>query len=162
MRVVRLALLTAVTCAPPRGPPVRFQISHVSMFPNTARPSLAANRAPGTLSRIHRIFGPEKYVASGNPTTSRNRSAPAPAPAFAFPLLSFPLPRYAGGGLGWGPDLRAFDEPPPSPSPGVPGEGMAWPAASASQISFVRVSCHTIALHSGTPVFASHTTVVSR
>jgi hypothetical protein len=27
------------------------------------------------LSRIHRTFGPEKYVAKGNPVTERNRSA---------------------------------------------------------------------------------------
>ena len=57
---VRLALVTSVTCAPPLGPPVRFQMTHVSMLPKTASPRSAAARTPGTLSRIHLIFGPEK------------------------------------------------------------------------------------------------------
>src|SRR5205807_2863174 len=37
-----------------------------------------------------------------------------------------PLPRYAGGGQGWGSERRHEpqpSEPPPQPSPGVPGEG---------------------------------------
>jgi hypothetical protein len=39
-----------------------------------------------------------------------------------------PLPGYSGGGSGWGPseisDLKSqINEPPPQPSPGVPGEG---------------------------------------
>jgi ATP-binding cassette subfamily B protein len=33
-----------------------------------------------------------------------------------------PLPRYSGGGLGWG-SFGETAEPPPQPSPGLPGEG---------------------------------------
>jgi len=58
--MVRLALVTSVTCAPPSGPPVRFQISQVSMLPNSASPRPAASRRPGTLSSSQRILGPEK------------------------------------------------------------------------------------------------------
>ncbi|HEY7089161.1 MAG TPA: hypothetical protein VH518_13785 [Tepidisphaeraceae bacterium] len=36
----------------------------------------------------------------------------------------FPLPWYSGGGQGWGPSSRGTAEPPPLPSPGVPGEGI--------------------------------------
>ncbi len=60
IRRVRLAFVTSVMCAPPFGPPVRFQITHVSMLPNSASPRSAASRTPCTLSRIHLIFGPEK------------------------------------------------------------------------------------------------------
>ena len=65
--IVRLALVTSVTCAPPSRPPVRFQITQVSMLPNTASPRAAASRTPSTLSRIHWILAPEKYVAGGRP-----------------------------------------------------------------------------------------------
>ena len=72
--IVRLAFVTSVMCRPPLGPPVRFQMHHVSMFPKTRSPASAFSRAPSTLSRIQRTFGPEKYVASGRPTVSRKRS----------------------------------------------------------------------------------------
>ena len=36
--MVRLALVTSVTCTPPRGPPVRFHSSQVSVVPNIASP----------------------------------------------------------------------------------------------------------------------------
>ena len=58
--MVRLALVGSVTCAPPLGPPVRFQISQVSMVPKSASPASAAARMPGTLSSSQRILGPEK------------------------------------------------------------------------------------------------------
>ena len=58
--IVRLALVTSVMCWPPSVPPVRFQISQVSMLPNTRSPASAFSRAPSTLSRIQRTFGPEK------------------------------------------------------------------------------------------------------
>ena len=58
--IVRLAFVTSVMCSPPSVPPVRFQISQVSMLPNTRSPASAFSRAPSTLSRIQRIFGPEK------------------------------------------------------------------------------------------------------
>ena len=86
---------------------------HVSMFPNSRSPACARSAAPSTLSRIQRTFGPEKYVASGSPTCSRNRSCP--------------------------------------------------PSRENSSTSLsVRVSCHTIAFITGSPVLRSHTTVVSR
>ena len=37
-----------------------FQISQVSMVPNSSCPFSAFSRAPGTLSRIHLILVPEK------------------------------------------------------------------------------------------------------
>ena len=58
--IVRLAFVTSVMCRPPSVPPVRFQISQVSMLPNTRSPDSALSLAPSTLSRIQRIFGPEK------------------------------------------------------------------------------------------------------
>ena len=58
--IVRLALVTSVTCTPPSRPPVRFQITHVSMVPKIASPRSAAARTPSTLSRIQRSFPPEK------------------------------------------------------------------------------------------------------
>ena len=58
--IVRLALVTSVMCRPPSVPPVRFQISQVSMLPNSRSPDSALSLAPSTLSRIQRIFGPEK------------------------------------------------------------------------------------------------------
>jgi len=90
-------LETSVMWTPPDVPPVRFQMHQVSMVPNRRSPASALARAPSTLSRIHLIFGPEKYVASGRPVFGRRRSEP--------------------------------------PS-----------AASAAQMSAVRVSCQTIAL----------------
>ena len=74
--IVRLALVTSVTWTPPFGPPVRFQITHVSGVPKSRSPASARARAPGTLSRIQRILGPEKYVASGSPQEARKRSPP--------------------------------------------------------------------------------------
>ena len=58
--IVRLAFVTSVMCRPPSVPPVRFQITHVSMLPNSRSPESALSAAPSTLSRIQRIFGPEK------------------------------------------------------------------------------------------------------
>ena len=58
--MVRLALVTSVTCTPPRGPPVRFQASQVSTVPNSAVPASALARASATLSKIHFNFSPEK------------------------------------------------------------------------------------------------------
>ena len=58
--IVRLALVTSVTCVPPLMPPVRFQISQVSMVPNSAMPFSAAARTSGILSSNQRTLGPEK------------------------------------------------------------------------------------------------------
>src|SRR5205085_2418647 len=47
---------------------------------------------------------------------------------------SFPLLRYSGGGLGWGPDGEEGSpeaKPPPQPSPGVPGEGEELPVEAS-------------------------------
>ena len=73
---VRLAFVTSVMWRPPSVPPVRFQMSQVSMLPNTRSPDSARSRTPSTLSRIQRTFGPEKYVASGRPVCSANRFWP--------------------------------------------------------------------------------------
>ena len=58
--IVRLAFVTSVMCRPPSVPPVRFQRTQVSMLPNSRSPDSAFSAAPSTLSRIQRIFGPEK------------------------------------------------------------------------------------------------------
>ncbi len=60
MSIVRLAFVTSVMWMPPSVPPVRFQMHHVSMLPNTRSPASAFSRAPSTFSRIQRTFGPEK------------------------------------------------------------------------------------------------------
>ena len=58
--MVREALVTSVTCAPPFTPPVRFHSTQVSMVPIARSPASARSLAPSTLSRIHLTFGPEK------------------------------------------------------------------------------------------------------
>ena len=58
--MVRLAFVGSVTCTPPLTPPVRFQMTHVSVLPKTASPRSAASRTPSTFSRIHWILPPEK------------------------------------------------------------------------------------------------------
>ncbi|MBV6464885.1 MAG: hypothetical protein PGMFKBFP_00150 [Anaerolineales bacterium] len=78
IKSVREALVTSVTCSP-----VKFQISQESMVPNSRSPLSAFFRAPDTFSKIHLIFGPEKYVASGSPVFARRRSCP---PCFASAL----------------------------------------------------------------------------
>ena len=39
--IVRLAFVTSVMCSPPSVPPVRFQITQVSMLPNSRSPDSA-------------------------------------------------------------------------------------------------------------------------
>ena len=58
--IVRLAFVGSVMCRPPSVPPVRFHRIQVSMLPNSRSPESALSAAPSTLSRIQRIFGPEK------------------------------------------------------------------------------------------------------
>jgi hypothetical protein len=64
--IVRLAFETSVTWTPPSDgppllqPPVRFQITQLSIVPKRRSPASARARASDTLSRIQRIFGPEK------------------------------------------------------------------------------------------------------
>ena len=48
-------------------------MTQVSGLPKTASPRAAASRTPGTLSRIHWIFAPEKYVAGGSPVLRADR-----------------------------------------------------------------------------------------
>ena len=60
MRSVRDALVTSVTCRPPSGPPVRFQVSQESMVPAHRSPASARFRSPSTWSRSHATFGPVK------------------------------------------------------------------------------------------------------
>ena len=59
--------MTSVTCTPPSVPPVRFQITQVSIVPNRMSPRSARSRSPSTLSSSQRTFGPAKYEASGRP-----------------------------------------------------------------------------------------------
>src|SRR5438876_12058452 len=66
-RSVRDAFVGSVTCAPPRGPPVKFQITQESMVPIRRCPDAARIFASGTLARSHRIFVAEKYVRMGSP-----------------------------------------------------------------------------------------------
>ena len=77
--MVRLALVTSVTCTPPSAPPVRFQISQLSMVPKSTSPRSARSRRPGVRSSSQRMRGAEKYVASGRPHSCRTRSAPGSA-----------------------------------------------------------------------------------
>ncbi len=58
--IVRLALVTSVTCRPPFVPPVRFHRTQESIVPKASSPFSARLRAPSTLSSSHAIFGPEK------------------------------------------------------------------------------------------------------
>jgi hypothetical protein len=58
--IVREAFVTSVTCTPPLGPPVRFQITQVSMVPKRRSPASADSLTPSTLSKIHLAFGPAK------------------------------------------------------------------------------------------------------
>ena len=53
--MVRLALVTSVTWRP-----VSFQISQLSIVPNSTWPASARSSSPGMRSSSQRIFGPEK------------------------------------------------------------------------------------------------------
>ena len=53
--MVRLAFVTSVTCRP-----VSFQISQLSMVPNSTSPRSARSRSPSTWSSSQRSFGPAK------------------------------------------------------------------------------------------------------
>ncbi len=57
------------------------------MVPNSTSPLSAPARAPSTWSRIHWIFGPEKYVVRGSPVLARKRSFP-PSSARRLTILS--------------------------------------------------------------------------
>src|SRR5699024_5067867 len=81
MSIVREALVTSVMWIPPFTPPVMFHMVQVSVLPNRRSPASALARAPSTLSRIHLIFGPEKYVARGSPTFALYLSAPSSPPS---------------------------------------------------------------------------------
>src|SRR4051812_14602375 len=63
--IVRDGFAPPATSPPPFPPPVTFHSTHVSIVPKHSSPFSARERAPSTLSRIHAIFGPEKYVESG-------------------------------------------------------------------------------------------------
>ncbi len=74
--MVRLALVTSVMCRPPAGPPVRFQISQLSIVPNSTSPSSARCRSPSTWSNSQRMRGAEKYVEGGRQQRRRKNSSP--------------------------------------------------------------------------------------
>ncbi len=85
--MVRLALVTSVTCTPPRGPPVRFHSTQVSAVPKIASPFSASARTPSTFSRIHCTLPPEKYVAGGRPAL-RRMTSPRPSRSSADAMRS--------------------------------------------------------------------------
>ncbi len=58
--IVRLALVASVMCRPPSVPPVRFQISQLSIVPNSTSPSRARCSTPLTWSNSHRMRSAEK------------------------------------------------------------------------------------------------------
>ena len=62
--MVRLAFVGSVTWEPPSGPPVRFQITQLSVLPKMASPLRAASRTPLTFSRIH-LDLPAREVRGG-------------------------------------------------------------------------------------------------
>src|SRR5690606_12227896 len=66
--MVREALVTSVTCD---FRFVMFQISQVSIVPNSNSPREAFSLACGTLSSIHFIFVAEKYESITKPVCSR-------------------------------------------------------------------------------------------
>jgi hypothetical protein len=68
-------------------PPVRFQVSHVSVLPKIASPRSAASRTPSTFSRIHCTLPAEKYVAGGSPAFCRMTS-PLPSRSRAEAMRS--------------------------------------------------------------------------
>ena len=75
MSRVRDALVTSVRCSARSrsfAPPVRFQISQVSIVPASSSPFSARSRAPGTLSRIHAHFGAAGYELCKSPVLRRN------------------------------------------------------------------------------------------
>ncbi len=84
---MRLALVTSVTCAPPRGPPVRFHNTQVSGVPKIASPFSASARTPSTFSRIHCTLPAEKYVAGGSPAL-RLITSPRPSRSSAEAMRS--------------------------------------------------------------------------
>src|SRR6266496_5097914 len=59
-RSVREAFVGSVTWAPPRGPPVRFQITQESIVPIRRRPEATRGFASGTLARSQWIFVAER------------------------------------------------------------------------------------------------------
>ncbi len=64
--MVREALETSVTCAPP----VSLWMSQVSMVPKASSPRSAWARAPSTWSSSHAILVPEKYGSRSSPARS--------------------------------------------------------------------------------------------
>ena len=77
-RLVRLALVTSVTCRPPSAPPVRFHTSQVSIVPKHTSPRSARSASPRTWPSSQRSRDPAKYVDTGAPVRSTTRS-PCPA-----------------------------------------------------------------------------------
>ena len=111
---MRLAFVTSVMWSPPSVPPVRFQITQVSMLPNSRSPDSAFSCAPSTLSSDPADLG------TGEVRGERESDL----------LLEARLAPVA--------------------------------CENSSTSLSVRVSCHTSALCTGSPVFLSHTSVVSR
>ena len=91
MSRVREAFVTSVTCTAfsgSRAPPVRFQISQVSIVPASNSPASARSRAPSTLSRIHAHFGPAGYELYKRPVRAKYTSCVVPASGFGLVRVS--------------------------------------------------------------------------
>ncbi len=85
--MVRLALVTSVTCTPPSVPPVRFHSTQLSVVPKRASPFSASARSRRSFSSIHCSLPPEKYVAGGSPALRRITS-PRPSRSRALAMRS--------------------------------------------------------------------------
>ena len=68
---MRLAFVTSVRCRP-----VSFQISQLSIVPNSTSPRSPRSRSPSTWSSSQASFEPAKYGASGSPVRSRKFFSP--------------------------------------------------------------------------------------
>ena len=91
MSIVRLALVTSVTCSPPSGPPVRFQISQESMVPKSNLAGLCARREGlGTVLQHPAEFGTGEI---GRQRQADVRSENGPARPVSRP---FHAHRFAG------------------------------------------------------------------
>ena len=86
--MVRLALVTSVTCTPPSVPPVSCQITQLSVVPKMASPFSAASRTPSTFSRIHWIFPPAKYGCRRQAGLVRLMTSPRPSRSSAVAMRS--------------------------------------------------------------------------
>ena len=78
MSIVREAFVTSVTWTPRPGPPVRCQMSQLSIVPNSRSPDSAADRRSGPpASSTEASLSADEYVEIGSPVSARKRSIPS-------------------------------------------------------------------------------------